>query len=171
MDAARSRLTVRHDFSEPPPQPAFDPAGAPDDCSWLAFPEDFLPDERKASAAELAGLPAERAQLVLDEVAGRSRKQRSVHTRVGLVRSLVQAERQGRFRPAYAWEVRDARQRAACRQATRTDHPHHGLRIPDDIASSFAGKTGYEAFKEFAARWRRGPMAAVRDQTNKEDLT
>ena len=152
-------------------QPAAGLTCGPEGRSCLAFPENFLPDEREASAAELAGLPAERAQLVLDEVAGRSRKQRSVHTRVGLVRSLAQAERQGRFRPAYAWEVREARQRAAHRRAERTAHHGRDLRLPDDLVPSCAGKTGYEAFKAIAARLRRRPLADVPTQTNEEEPT
>ena len=164
----------RPEVSSSRPSASCPPPGA-DETEALVFPADFLPEEREIAAAELAALPAERAQLVLDEVDGRSRKQRSVHTRVGLVRSLAQAEHQGRFHPAYAWEVRDIRRRMAQREAERQarESRDQGIAqgLPHHVAPCAGGKAGYEAFKELTARWPRLPAAGIPDQQNKEDLS
>lgn len=169
----QDRLTVRQAEASPPAHSDTHPGCEASTNEALVFPAAFLPDERDSAAVELAALPADRAQLVLDEVEGRIRKQRSVHTRVGLVRCLAQAEHHGRFRPAYAWEVRATRQRAAQREAERhaceSRDRAHAAEFRHHLAACARGKTGYEAFKEFTVHWPR-LRAAIPDQNKKEDL-
>jgi hypothetical protein len=170
----RGCLTVRRARIGAPTGTGSDSRPRATDTDPLIFPADFLPEERQIAATELAALPAERAQLILDEVAGRSRKQRSVHTRVGLVRSLAQAERNGHFQPGYAWEVREARRRALQREAERRPHgaQDQGIvrELPHHAAPCGDGKSGYEAFKAFTARWPRSMARRIPDHDQREDI-
>jgi hypothetical protein len=164
------RLTVRRAEARSLPHPVASPESETDGARTLIFPADFLPEERDSAAAELAALPAERAQLVLDEVAGRSRKQRAVHTRVGLVRSLARAEREGRFCPAYAWEIRDARRRARAREVERQAWESRVRTTVSGAGEHRGAGAGYAAFKAFAARWPRSMARRIPDHDEREDI-
>ena len=155
-DHVADRLTVR--------QPA---PGAAD--ALLIFPDDFLPEERELAAAELAGMRAERAQAVLDELAGRTRKGRRVDSRLALLRSLATAERENRFTPAFAWEVQAARQRAAQRERERQVRARAEAEAVRIEASAQAdGRSGYEAFQALSRRWRRSPSADPAREADKK---
>lgn len=146
-DQMVERLTVR--------QPA---PGAAD--ALLIFPDDFLPEECELAAAALADLSAERAQVLLDELEGRTRKGRRVDSRLSLLRALAKAEREGRFTPAFAWEVKAVRERAAQREREREARARAEIDAFRIEASAQAdGESGYEAFQALSRRWRRSPAA------------
>lgn len=158
------RLTVR----QPPSQTVErDSAVA---ATSLIFPTDFLPAERELAASELADLSPERAQMVLDELEGRTRKGRRVDSRVGLVRSLARAEREGRFTPAFGWEVKAGRERAAQLQAERQARQQEdadAMRL--EVSAQASGKTGYEAFKALSRRWRRSTSVGQIREADKNE--
>lgn len=150
----------------PEPQATTSPTGelvVAGAASRLIFPADFLPPERELAAIELADLPVERAQAVLDELEGRTRKGRRVDSRTGLVRSLAKAEREGQFAPGYAWEVKANREGEAQRQARRqTAERLQAAAIQAAVGEERSGGTGYEAFKQLRSRWRgTGPSGST----------
>lgn len=100
------------------PQPA--PSGMPAGRSWfdaLVWPRTLRPEERPWAVKLLAEMP-DQAQLLLDELAGQSRK-RIIESPIGYIKTLVDKVRAGRFVPAVAMRE----------QARRLEHSANDARV------------------------------------------
>lgn len=90
---------------EPPPQGA----SRGGELIQLKFPASLSHAERAEAAARLSALSADKAQLVLDELAGRC-KIATVQNPIGYLRSLILRAQAGSFEPDLALQVRENRE-------------------------------------------------------------
>ena len=100
--------------SPPVPLPSLPAGTALLDAQALEYPAMLSPDERRVAATHLDGLSPQSAQDVLDVLAAMDARGEVRKSRIGLLFSLVKAQRQGVLdvSPAVQWRQQRERQRA-----------------------------------------------------------
>jgi len=74
----------------------------------LNFPIEFSVDERVGATSQLQDISKDMAQIIIDEVAARSKKS-IIENKIGYVRSLVNKHKAGEFSPELAHKVAERR--------------------------------------------------------------